>query len=87
VTSWSPATAWRRCGRRAASDQREEPVDWNVDAALERRDDFIDIMRHAIALNGSFFTAQRMMQEYVIKAYHIDQERQPSDRHAPVAQV
>jgi hypothetical protein len=29
----------------------------------------IDIMRHAIALNGSFFTAQRMLQEYLIKAY------------------
>jgi len=33
------------------------------------RDGFIDVMRHAIALNGSFFTAQRMLQEYVIKAY------------------
>jgi starch phosphorylase len=29
----------------------------------------IDVMRHAIALNGSFFTAQRMVQEYLIKAY------------------
>jgi hypothetical protein len=29
----------------------------------------IDIMRHAIALNGSFFTAQRMLQECLIKAY------------------
>jgi len=29
----------------------------------------IDIMRNAIALNGSFFTAQRMLQEYLIKAY------------------
>jgi hypothetical protein len=27
-------------------------------------------MRHAIALNGSFFTAQRMLQEYMIKAYN-----------------
>jgi len=26
-------------------------------------------MRHAIALNGSFFNTQRMMQEYVLKAY------------------
>jgi starch phosphorylase len=29
----------------------------------------IDIMRHTIALNGSFFTTQRMLQEYLIKAY------------------
>lgn len=34
-----------------------------------RRDGFVDVMRYAIALNGSFFTAQRMLQEYVIKAY------------------
>ncbi len=30
---------------------------------------FIDIMRHAIALNGSFFNTQRMVQQYVLKAY------------------
>ena len=30
---------------------------------------FIDVMRHAIALNGSFFNTQRMMQQYVLKAY------------------
>ena len=33
------------------------------------RDRFIDIMRHAIALNGSFFNTQRMVQQYVLKAY------------------
>ena len=30
---------------------------------------FISVMRHAIALNGSFFNTQRMMQQYVVKAY------------------
>ena len=30
---------------------------------------FIQIMRHAIALNGSFFNTQRMVQQYVAKAY------------------
>jgi glycogen phosphorylase len=30
---------------------------------------FIDIMRHAIALNGSFFSTQRMVLQYVLKAY------------------
>jgi starch phosphorylase len=34
-----------------------------------RSDRFVDIMRHAIALNGSFFHTQRMMQEYLCKAY------------------
>ena len=33
------------------------------------RDRFVDVMRHAIALNGSFFDAQRMMLQYVLKAY------------------
>lgn len=33
------------------------------------RDRFIEIMRHAIALNGSFFNTQRMVQQYVLKAY------------------
>ena len=61
----------------------EPPADTAVHAAslydkLERnvlplyygnRDGFIDVMRGAIALNGSFFTAQRMLQEYLIKAY------------------
>ncbi|MBA2690812.1 MAG: alpha-glucan family phosphorylase, partial [Burkholderiales bacterium] len=35
----------------------------------ERRTAFIDMMRYAIALNGSFFNTQRMVQEYVVKAY------------------
>ena len=33
------------------------------------RDRFIDVMRHSISLNGSFFNTQRMMQQYVLKAY------------------
>jgi starch phosphorylase len=32
-------------------------------------DAFAEVMRHAIALNGSFFNTQRMMQQYVLKAY------------------
>lgn len=30
---------------------------------------FVNVMRHAIALNGSFFNTQRMMQQYVLNAY------------------
>ena len=30
---------------------------------------FLQIMAHAIALNGSFFNTHRMMQQYVLKAY------------------
>ena len=32
---------------------------------------FINIMRHALALNGAFFNTQRMMQQYVVRAYFL----------------
>jgi glycogen phosphorylase len=35
------------------------------------RGGFISVMRQAIALNGSFFNTQRMMQQYVVKAYFL----------------
>jgi starch phosphorylase len=35
----------------------------------QQRDDWLRIMRHAIALNASHFNTQRMVQEYVMKAY------------------
>ncbi len=34
-----------------------------------QRERFVDVMRHAIALNGSFFNTHRMLQQYVVKAY------------------
>jgi starch phosphorylase len=33
------------------------------------RDRFIELMRHAITINGSFFNTQRMLQQYVLNAY------------------
>lgn len=35
----------------------------------QQRDRYIDIMRHTIALNGSFFNTQRMLNQYIVKAY------------------
>jgi len=32
-------------------------------------DRFVEVMRHAIAVNGSFFNTQRMLQQYVLSAY------------------
>ena len=37
----------------------------------ENRVEFINVMRHAIALNGSFFNTQRMLHEYMVKVYRI----------------
>ncbi|MCA9286785.1 MAG: alpha-glucan family phosphorylase, partial [Phycisphaerales bacterium] len=36
---------------------------------LDRPDGYAEVMRSAIALNGSFFNTHRMMREYVLKAY------------------
>jgi glycogen phosphorylase len=33
------------------------------------RQRFVEVMRHAIAVNGSFFNTQRMLQQYVLSAY------------------
>ena len=35
------------------------------------RGSFINVMVHSIALNGSFFNTQRMLQQYVLKAYFV----------------
>ena len=36
-----------------------------------QRAEFIDVMRHAIAMNGSFFNTERMIHEYLVKSYLI----------------
>jgi starch phosphorylase len=75
VTGWAIGTD----ARHSMAQPAESAADavW-LYAALEttvvplfyrNRDGFIEVMRNAIAVNGSFFTAQRMMQEYMIKAY------------------
>jgi starch phosphorylase len=40
-----------------------------VPTFYQDRDRFIEVMRHAIAINGSFFNTQRMLHQYVLKAY------------------
>ena len=35
----------------------------------KHRDGYLSVMQHAIALNGSFFNTQRMLQQYVTDAY------------------
>lgn len=38
-------------------------------AFYQQRDDWLCVMRHAIALNALHFNTQRMVQQYVVKAY------------------
>lgn len=40
-----------------------------VPTYYKNRDRYVDMMRHAIALNGSFFNTQRMVEQYVLNAY------------------
>jgi starch phosphorylase len=37
----------------------------------ERPDEYMDVMRHAIALTGSFFNTHRMLQQYLTRAYFL----------------
>jgi len=74
VTGWSIGETRR---------DTEESSNWLKDASslyekLEHiilplfyrdRDGFVNVMRHAIALNGSFFNTHRMILEYALKAY------------------
>jgi len=77
VTGWSIGEAHR------GDPGPETPVDNAYDAEslyakLEgvilplyytSRERYLDIMRHAIAINGSFFNTQRMVQQYITDAY------------------
>jgi starch phosphorylase len=86
VTGWAVGASRRR--------PLDQPVDAAADAGAlydtlertvlplfyRRHDEFVVVMRYAIALNGSFFTAQRMLQEYMIKAYNMDKAPRLSER-------
>ena len=45
---------------------------------------YIDIMRMSIALNGSFFNTQRMVQQYVTNAYLMRSDALPSVPRTPI---
>ena len=75
VTGWaiigegvSTKEGGNQSGRDAAAlyDKLERAV---LPAFYNDWERFLDIMRHAIALNGSFFNTHRMLQQYVLKAY------------------
>ncbi len=67
ITGWSIGEGEDR-SRDAASlyEKLEEVV---VPLFYNEPDRFIEIVRQSIALNGSFFTSHRMLQEYVVKTY------------------
>jgi starch phosphorylase len=70
VTGWSIGTSGSSGDRIGDADSLYGKLEHViVPMFYNRRDRFIEIMRHAIALNGSFFNTQRMVQQYAQKAY------------------
>jgi glycogen phosphorylase len=75
ITGWSigvPATAPAQGDRRAADaaslyDALARKV---IPLYYTNRKGFLSVMLHAMALNGSFFNTQRMVQQYVLRAYY-----------------
>src|SRR5271166_694686 len=77
VTGWSIGESHRR------DPSPETPVDNALDAEslysklesvilpmfYEDRNRYLSVMQHAIAINGSFFNTQRMVQQYITDAY------------------
>jgi starch phosphorylase len=55
-----------RCDAASLYDKLERVV---IPLFYRDRERFLDVMRHAIALNGSFFNTQRMVLQYVLNAY------------------
>jgi starch phosphorylase len=73
VTGWSIGESWRgesddEVEAESLFDKLEYVI---VPMFYDRPDDFARLMRYCIAMNGSFFTAQRMLSQYVHNVYQI----------------
>jgi starch phosphorylase len=74
VTGWAIGDAARprdldRMSALDAASLYEKMESVVIPMFYKNREGFIDVMRHAIALNGAFFTSQRMLLQYVLNAY------------------
>ena len=72
VTGWAigrPRTG--PDGVRDAEDLYEQLERVILPLFYERPDAYMDVMRHAIALTGSFFNTHRMLQQYLTRAYFL----------------
>jgi len=76
VTGWAIGDLRRGAPEDPVSDDHSEAESlyYKLESAIlpmfyhERRK-FIDVMQHAIAVNGSYFNTQRMVQDYIANAY------------------
>ena len=73
VTGWSIGTH-PNAQQQSNHDEEVEDMYTKLEYIIvpkfyNERDEWIDVMRHAIAINGSFFNTHRMVQQYVLNAY------------------
>jgi starch phosphorylase len=74
VTGWAVGTARR--GERTLTEDADDAdamygaLEAQVLPAWRSADAWADIMRATIAINASFFNTQRVLHEYVVRAYH-----------------
>jgi starch phosphorylase len=73
LTGWAIG-GLRRRGRKDTSEQDASAIYDKLENTIipmfyDDREQYIRIMLYALALNGSFFNTQRMLQEYLLKAY------------------
>ena len=74
VTGWSIGTHWHGESDSTAEatrlyDKLEQVI---LPMYYQRHDEYLQVMTRAIALNGSFFTAQRMVLQYALRAYGLE---------------
>lgn len=73
ITGWAIGENHRQAetpqDRRKDADSLYEKLEKVLYVYYRTPHQFLRVMLHAIALNGSFFNTQRMMQQYVLKAY------------------
>jgi glycogen phosphorylase len=79
VTGWSIGSNWQ--------DDSDTPAEANMlydklehvilPMFYQQPDEYAKIMSRAIALNGSFFTAQRMVLQYALRAYELEATAAP----------
>ena len=76
VTGWSIGESRRAAGGSAPTDNQAEAE--SLYSKLEsviipmyygERHKYLEVMQHTIAINGSFFNTQRMVQQYITDAY------------------
>lgn len=74
VTGWAVGTDAKGAGAVDSSAQDAASLYEKLEKTIvpcyyRDRGGFLGIMRHVIALNGSYFNTQRMLQQYVLRAY------------------